>query len=255
MAKLSKQYLLQQKALDVSVKDFVTGLSKIMRKSQAAILQGINQSNYLERLGQLIQEMERLGLTKELKKLERAYAEQFAIAKTSLEKAYPKQAAEASYKSVVTASQIQALVNAEMAEVKSSILNNVDGIKAVIQEQIIVGQTDVGKLEDLAAANDMNAETLTRTSLMTFYRTSTVIEAKALGLELFEYMGQLDDATRPFCEELLTERKPPIYSLDEILAMPEQQGLSVLVSGGGYNCRHSWIPITEEKALELGWKP
>jgi hypothetical protein len=37
--------------------------------------------------------------------------------------------------------------------------------------------------------------------------------------------------------------------------MDNGQGLDVLTSGGGYNCRHEFRPITLEFAKSLGYNP
>lgn len=243
----------QQKALDTSVKRFTTELRRIMQRVQSNTIEGITDENYLERLGGLIQNLERMGLNKQVDKLKEDFAKQYKLAVKAVRTANPGIAISTDPK--ISRAEITALIDSEVGEVKQSILSQVDGIKAIIQEQVIVGSLDYDKLESLADDNDINVETLARTSLMTFYRTSSVIEARELGLELFWYSGPNDDATRPFCDDVLNDRTPPIYTIEEILDMDNGQGLDVLVSGGGYNCRHTWDAISEDKAREMGWEP
>jgi hypothetical protein len=107
-----------------------------------------------------------------------------------------------------------------------------------------------GKSEVLM--NQMDAEI--NTMISTFNRTVTANKAQELGFELMQYLGPDDQVTRPFCREVLS-RDPAIYTIDEILEMDNEQGLPVLESGGGWNCRHQWRPITTERAIELGWEP
>lgn len=51
----------------------------------------------------------------------------------------------------------------------------------------------------------------------------------------FKYMGPPPE--RAFCREHYKKS----YTLSEIKAMTNGQGLPVLTNGGGYNCRHYWV--------------
>lgn len=65
------------------------------------------------------------------------------------------------------------------------------------------------------------------------------------------YVGPLDDATRPFCEEILNSKDLPIYTVEEIQSMDNGQLGDVFTSCGGYNCRHEWVPISGNLEKEL----
>ena len=54
------------------------------------------------------------------------------------------------------------------------------------------------------------------------------------------YTGPRDGITRPFCDALINK----VVSKDQMDKLNNGQGLSVQSSGGGYNCRHSWSPVT-----------
>jgi hypothetical protein len=109
-------------------------------------------------------------------------------------------------------------------------------------------------LEEQRVSRALNSSIKTEANTLRagFARATQFASAKALDLDLFLYIGPDDDITRPFCEDLLS-RDPPIYTLDEIDRMDNEQGLDVHEFAGGYNCRHRWRPITQEYARELGW--
>lgn len=68
--------------------------------------------------------------------------------------------------------------------------------------------------------------------------------ARSAGIKYFRYVGPTTNL-RQFC----AERIGKIYSLDEILAMDNRQGLPPLYFCGGWNCRHRWVAVDEETAL------
>lgn len=107
------------------------------------------------------------------------------------------------------------------------------------------------------------AKTLANTLTHSFDRTVTNRKAKAAGISTFVYLGPEDDATRPFCEAVLSgdggsefnvpavDGDPPIYTDDQIAGMDNGQGLAVFQFGGGYNCRHKFRPISAKVAQEV----
>lgn len=86
------------------------------------------------------------------------------------------------------------------------------------------------------------AKTEARTQVATFSRTVTSVVAEASGVDWFIYRGPDDGLTRPFCQELVGKA----FQRDQIDAMNNAQTMvSPMFSGGGYNCRHAWLPVTE----------
>jgi hypothetical protein len=86
--------------------------------------------------------------------------------------------------------------------------------------------------------------TLANTHLQAAARTALVAKVEQAGAELgvevvYQYLGPRDQVTRPFCLRLL-DRK---LTLAEIRKLDNGQGLPVLTHGGGYNCRHRWVPV------------
>ena len=92
-------------------------------------------------------------------------------------------------------------------------------------------------------------QTEVRTKISQFGRSVNMIAADAVGLNLYLYTGPQDGSTRSFCKPLVKK----VVDKAQLAKLNNGQGLSVRTSGGGYNCRHSWSPITESfmKAANL----
>lgn len=70
-------------------------------------------------------------------------------------------------------------------------------------------------------------------------RATWLVTGEKLEAERYTYMGApVDKVMRPFCRE----RYMKTYTRAEIDAMDNGQGLSVWESGGGWRCRHQWVP-------------
>jgi|11_taG_2_1085331.scaffolds.fasta_scaffold06849_5 hypothetical protein len=81
-----------------------------------------------------------------------------------------------------------------------------------------------------------------RTQLGIMGRQATADAGEVAGLNLFYYSGPLDGLTRKFCIPLVDK----VLSKTQINQLNNKSGLgSALRSGGGYNCRHSFSPVSQ----------
>lgn len=80
-----------------------------------------------------------------------------------------------------------------------------------------------------------------KTQISSYGRSISAFVAESAGLNLYLYTGPKDGITRPFCNELINL----VVNKDQMNKLNNGQGLGVLTYGGGYNCRHSWSPVTE----------
>jgi len=96
----------------------------------------------------------------------------------------------------------------------------------------------ISKTLDISAGQ---AETWARTALQEIHRTSTVLLGEQAGLEKYQYVGPLDQITRPFCEEHINQTK----TLEEWKALSNGQVGTAATNGGGFNCRHRIIPVSD----------
>jgi hypothetical protein len=101
-------------------------------------------------------------------------------------------------------------------------------------------------LDDLADALDAElyeARTLYDTTVNVFARQ--VESMKSTPEDVYAYIGPADTKLRPFCHD----RVGKVYTKAAIDAMDNGQLPNPFLTGGGYNCRHSWIALS--KASEL----
>ena len=80
-----------------------------------------------------------------------------------------------------------------------------------------------------------------KTRISQFGRSITAAAADQAGLDNYLYTGPRDGLTRPFCKALIDL----VVDEKQMRKLNNGQGLSVKTSCGGYNCRHSWSPVTE----------
>lgn len=80
-----------------------------------------------------------------------------------------------------------------------------------------------------------------KTQISEYGRSTTAIASAAAGLEHYLYTGPRDGITRPFCDVLINL----VVDEKQMNKLNNNQGRPVRISCGGYNCRHSWSPVTE----------
>ncbi len=108
---------------------------------------------------------------------------------------------------------------------------------------IVVDTPKDQAMSNLAQTLQRGAGTLqteVRTKIAQFGRSVNMIAADAVGMDQYLYTGPRDGITRPFCNALINK----VVSKEQMDKLNNGQGLSVQSSGGGYNCRHSWSPVT-----------
>ena len=82
--------------------------------------------------------------------------------------------------------------------------------------------------------------TIINTQISAFNRSVTAMAAEEAGVERFKYVGPKPD--RPWC----TPRVGKTFTKDEISKMDNGQTSDVMLTAGGYNCRHRWVPVQDE---------
>jgi hypothetical protein len=97
------------------------------------------------------------------------------------------------------------------------------------------------RLEERSELLNEQLATLANTQVAAYNNLLTFKQAEESGTELFLYSGLLSSSTRPFCRTHVGR----IFTEDQILQMDNGQGLPVLETCGGYNCRHSWVAVPD----------
>jgi len=106
-------------------------------------------------------------------------------------------------------------------------------------------------ISNLALSLERGAGTLqteVRTKISQFGRSVNMIAADTVGMDHYLYTGPKDGITRSFCRPLVNK----VVDKTQLGKLNNGQGLSVRTSGGGYNCRHSWSPVTESFMTAAG---
>lgn len=128
------------------------------------------------------------------------------------------------------------VVEATATAAKRQALFNVGGLKF----------SDLAsELGDQFEKTAAQASAIADTSVSSFYRTIASqsyakIEASLpKGAVVYFYAGPSDGLERDFCANLTD--KGLSYTREQINDMDNGQGMNVMVSGGGWRCRHTWI--------------
>ena len=79
-----------------------------------------------------------------------------------------------------------------------------------------------------------------KTQISEYGRSITATAAAAADLDLYLYTGPVDGIVRPFCKQLVNL----VVDEKQMSQLNNGQGRPVKTSCGGYNCRHSWSPVT-----------
>lgn len=235
---------------------FLLRLNRFLETSLEGIIGGleIGEVSALEAarvLGSMQAALIDLGLADELGELQGIYADELNY----ISQVFAASGIAGALFSDVDETVIRELVSFDTDQVFGMVSGYVDDVKATMMRAVLIGETpNFREMHDVTGSRLIsNLETEMTTALQGFSRTVTQAKGKELGFELWEYIGPEDEITREFCQDLL-DKDPPIYSTSEIERMDNGQGLPVASYGGGYNCRHQWRPISEEKAREAGWE-
>lgn len=245
------------KAREARIDSFISKLDKVLNTKLDGILRQVKDGN-LKGVGAAsfilnsIEALKNTEIKEQVKTLSTIYKEDLAAIEDHLSQYLQNEGAQ-----VFTGSDIQivdTLINLEVKKTTSTIGTYLDDVSSEVTSSILTGgKIDVETIVNTSSARALaQAQTEISTTLSGFSSAVNIRKAEDLGLYLFEYAGANDKLTRPFCNKLL-EKRPPIYTLDEINKMDNGQNLSVKIYGGGWNCRHEWMAISESKAKELGY--
>lgn len=97
------------------------------------------------------------------------------------------------------------------------------------------------EMSELIQDGSRRLVTEAQTGISTFERMVKNEQFKEAGIDKFQYIGPLDDRTRDVCREVLQDpRNQTGFTRSEIDSLPVD-----MVGGGGWNCRHDWLPFVE----------
>lgn len=127
-----------------------------------------------------------------------------------------------------------------------------DGLQSAVTLERLPDATKrlAGRLEVTEA--QARTEASTRTAL--YDRAVIEDQSTRYGVNGYVYAGPLDGITRGFCRSCL-RLSGLWWPQDLIIRLSNgQMATNPLFSCGGYNCRHFWLPVTEEAIEDRGLK-
>jgi len=157
----------------------------------------------------------------------------------------------------VDADAIAAIASADLDSFANIAEDGADILRRNLVQAVTAGRPFkefTGELRDfLRGADDLvdkaghgmfrHAATLAQTAMDELSRTMDAQLADVAGINRFRYVGGIIADTRPFCAELNGQ----VLTRKEIDALDNgQTGTgSVFIAGGGFNCRHRWLPVVD----------
>jgi len=122
-----------------------------------------------------------------------------------------------------------------------------DDVATHLRSAIVGGmkRTDLlGSIAETMGRTRRQAQTNLTTSLHSFHRQVTVTHAKSHDVKEFSYRGPLDSITREWCGHWVGRRgtQAQIEATVTKWGHAKQPG-PAMVFGGGWNCRHRWVPV------------
>lgn len=133
-------------------------------------------------------------------------------------------------------------------------------LEEILQEQMIAGMNRGAMLGELRGAitgsypwgektglYEWHAGTYARTAHHRAAQEFILTQADRAGTGYFLYLGPYDQKTREFCAELVGQ----VFSREQIEEMDNGQTGNVLTDRGGFNCRHQWLPVSDDLASTL----
>lgn len=133
---------------------------------------------------------------------------------------------------------LAALVEADRANYLQFVRGEMSGLQRALQQLVLTGG-DTRAIRAVASVGATRAqvEALVNTSMNTFSRTVTAIQAEAAPVEtLYVYTGPVDGRTRDLCLKMSAAGELTKGEIDS--AFP-----GAFRDGGGFNCRHQWLPV------------
>ena len=123
-----------------------------------------------------------------------------------------------------------------LPDYKKAIRNSLRSMSLAIPTEII--KSDLETQLDRSEGRQL---TEIKTQISEYGRSITAVAADDAGLDHYLYTGPKDGITRPFCRALINL----VVDEKQMRQLDNNQGKPVKIACGGYNCRHSWSPVTE----------
>lgn len=149
---------------------------------------------------------------------------------------------------VLTKEQYNKLIAAQAVDFGELEGDDRDRILKALKQAVNRGETFTELRARLVNSGLGNARTIANTALAQFDNAYNLESAQQAGVTKYRYDGSLHPNSRKFCKYHLYKQ----YTIKQIRALNNGQGLDVYTSLGGYNCTHFWTPVFDDLGRDDG---
>ena len=186
-----------------------------------------------------VDDLTKLGFPALLEKVKGSYDKQVVTAITGLG------AAQRSKQTVAAVQAIEVLALLDLSTISSGVTRYANELKTAMFRGLLTGASSKSIMEGLTATygvgkvlSSKQQVALLNDSFARFARTTTAKLFEDVPEQKFEYVGPNDEVTRDVCVATL-EMQGEGMTMAEI----EAEAPVSFADGGGFNCRHEWIPV------------
>ncbi len=232
-------------------------IRKILRGVKGRDIRAVEAASFLN---ELIPKLEETGLKPEMEEVKKIYAKELEGVKRQLELAEIKttfSGADATYARELVKLDVSALqerVYGQLYNLQAEITRRLLGAPKQSLKATMKG-TELESAYSEAAEKfsetlERNFQTEVRTGINSFHQRMVREKAADAEITTFEYMGPSDALTRPFCRKYVGK----VLQKRDIDKLTNDAGQPAAIYCGGYNCRHQWVAISDERIEKLGLK-
>ena len=218
-----------QKKLLSKIEKVLAGLEVL---DDAGLAQAFREIDFVD-------DLTKLGFPALLEKVKGSYDKQVVTAITGLG------AAQRSKQTVAAVQAIEVLALLDLSTISSGVTRYANELKTAMFRGLLTGASSKSIMEGLTATygvgkvlSSKQQVALLNDSFARFARTTTAKLFEDVPEQKFEYVGPLDEVTRDVCVATL-EMQGEGMTMAEI----EAEAPVSFADGGGFNCRHEWIPV------------
>ena len=187
-----------------------------------------------------VDELNKLGFANLLEKIRKSYNKQAVKSFNVLD------AAQKTKQTVTAVQAIEVLSILDLTTISAGVTRYANEIKTAMFRGLLTGQSSQSIMEGLTqtygvgkALSSNQQVALLNDSFARFNRTTTAKLFEDIPEQKFRYVGTLDSKTRDECRNTLALSQKE-FTMEEINDLTT--GVS-FADGGGFNCRHEWIPV------------
>jgi len=218
-----------QKKLLNKIEKVLAGLVVL---DDAGLAQAFQQIDFVD-------DLTKLGFPALLEKVKGSYDKQVVTAITGLG------VAQRSKQTVAAVQAIEVLALLDLSTISSGVTRYANELKTAMFRGLLTGASSKSIMEGLTATygvgkvlSSKQQVALLNDSFARFARTTTAKLFEDVPEQKFEYVGPNDEVTRDVCQATL-DMQGEGMTIAEI----EAEAPVSFADGGGFNCRHEWIPV------------